>query len=130
MCSSDPEIAHPTLRSKVVNAPNHQDALEVAVDRLEDKRDHAHLALARYQQTMRKHYNKSVTTRKFLPGDLVLRKVFDNTRIPGEGKLGANWEGPYVVSHPTTGGSYYLKTIEGLDMEKPWNGMFLKHYFV
>ena len=62
------EIAHPTLRSKVVEAPNHNEALEAAIDRLDDKRDHAHLALARYQQTMRKHYNKGITTRKFQIG--------------------------------------------------------------
>ena len=113
-----------------MEAPNHNEALEVAIDLLDDKRDHAHLALARYQQTMRKHYNKGINTRKFLPGDLVLRKVFENTKIKGEGKLGANWEGPYMIKHSTSGGAYYLKTIDGTDVQRPWNGIFLKHYFV
>ncbi|KAL5715706.1 hypothetical protein ACHQM5_017492 [Ranunculus cassubicifolius] len=79
---------------------------------------------------MRKHYNQVVATRKFLPGDLVLRVAFENTRIKGEGKLGANWEGPYMIDYATSGGAYHLKTMEGQQIQHPWNGMYLKHYFV
>ncbi|KAL5726938.1 hypothetical protein ACHQM5_000179 [Ranunculus cassubicifolius] len=88
------------------------------------------MALLRYQQNLRKKYNKGVASRKFLPGDLVLRKVFENTRLAGEGKLGANWEGPYLIHYATSGGAYHLKTIEGEEIQRPWNGMYLKHYHV
>ncbi|KAL5702453.1 hypothetical protein ACHQM5_027671 [Ranunculus cassubicifolius] len=123
------EIAHPTLKSQLVNTPEHQQSLEAAAD-LEERRDIAHMALLRYQQNLRKKYNKGVASRRFLPGDLVLRQVFENTRLAGEGKLGANWEGPYLIHYATSGGAYHLKTIDGEEIQRPWNGMYLKHYYV
>ena len=34
----------------------------------------------------------------FQPGDLVLRKVFENTADPSVEKFQPNWEGPYIVT--------------------------------
>ena len=36
----------------------------------------------------------------------------------------------YPDKHATSGGAYFLKTIDGLDVARPWNGIFLKHYYV
>ena len=43
-------------------------------------------------------YNKNVKAQKFVPGDLVLRKVMGNTRFLSLVKLGPTWEGPYRVT--------------------------------
>jgi hypothetical protein len=40
-----------------------------------------------------------------------LRKVFDNTKNPNDGKLGPNWEGPYRVRLVTSVGAYHLEDL-------------------
>ncbi|XP_076943310.1 uncharacterized protein LOC143613506 [Bidens hawaiensis] len=39
-------------------------------------------------------YNKNARVKRFQVGDLVLRKAFQNTTDPKEGKLAPRWEGP------------------------------------
>ncbi|XP_013614957.1 PREDICTED: uncharacterized protein LOC106321189 [Brassica oleracea var. oleracea] len=47
-----------------------------------------------YQHQIESYYNKKVKSRPLEMGNLVLRKVFENTKEWKAGKLGANWEGP------------------------------------
>jgi len=39
----------------------------------------------------------------------VLKRVFDNKKEEGPGKLGINWEGPYIVTEVVQNGVYRLK---------------------
>ena len=48
-----------------------------------------------------------------MPGDLILRKVVDNTRNPSWGKLGPNWEGPYHVTSIAGISAFRLKDLDG-----------------
>ncbi|XP_028077759.1 uncharacterized protein LOC114279668 [Camellia sinensis] len=73
------------------------EALALELDLAEERRERALIHIAAYQQELSKKYNKVVHPRMFKIGDWVLRKVLGNTVVPGEGKLGANWEGPYKV---------------------------------
>ena len=41
--------------------------------------------------------NRHIKSRVFQTGDLVLRKVFENTTNPAEDKFQPNWEGLYIV---------------------------------
>ncbi|XP_028113210.1 uncharacterized protein LOC114311294 [Camellia sinensis] len=70
-------------------------AVALELDLAEERRERALIHIAAYQQELSKKYNKVVHPRLFKVGDWVLRKVLGNTVVPGEGKLGANWEGPY-----------------------------------
>ena len=51
--------------------------------------------------------------RKFKLGDWVLRRVFQNTKEAGAGKLGLNWEGPYKVTKIVGQGAYKLQAQDG-----------------
>ncbi|KAL5728749.1 ATP-dependent zinc metalloprotease FTSH 5 [Ranunculus cassubicifolius] len=113
----------------LVEMSTHPEALVAAIDMVEAKRDRANMALARYQQQLKRKYNKGILVRKFLPGDLVLRQMFQNKKIAAEGKLGANWEGPYIIDQAHDTGAYYLRTIEGEHIKNPWNGSHLKKYY-
>ena len=53
------------------------------------------IRLASYQSDLKKSYGRNVSKRILAPGDLVLRKVLGSRKDPTQGKLGANWEGPY-----------------------------------
>ncbi|XP_028094673.1 uncharacterized protein LOC114294718 [Camellia sinensis] len=71
------------------------EAMALELDLAEERRERALIHISAYQQELSKKYNKAVHPRLFKVGDWVLRKVLGNTVVPGEGKLGANWEGPY-----------------------------------
>ena len=68
------------------------------LDLLEEKREKVALKFAAYKQQVKKCFDRRVRPRSFQVGDLVLREVSLATKNPAEGKLGSNWEGPYVVS--------------------------------
>ncbi|KAL5570683.1 hypothetical protein UlMin_020280 [Ulmus minor] len=69
----------------------------LASDLLEEKHDKAQLRATTLQQTVARHYNIKVKLRRFTKGDLVIRRIFLNTKEKGVGVLGPNWEGPYRV---------------------------------
>ena len=47
-----------------------------------------------------------------MPGDLVLKKLLPARKNPAHGKLGPNWEGPYIISRVIRPGNYELQTKE------------------
>lgn len=65
------------------------------LDLINECRDQALIQIQNYQQVAEKYYNSNIRSRRFKEGDLVLRKVFENTAKQNTGKLGENWEGPY-----------------------------------
>ena len=67
------------------------------LDLINERRDRALIRIQNYQHAAAKYYNSNVRNRRFNQGDLVLRKVFQNTAERNVGKLGANWEGSYKI---------------------------------
>lgn len=48
-----------------------------------------------------------------MKGDLVLRKIFQNTQKHNAGKLRPNWEGLYRVIEQTKSKAYKLAAMDG-----------------
>jgi len=46
-----------------------------------------------------------------------------------EGKLAANWEGPYRVTANIGTGAYILESLGGLQIPRTWNADKLKSYY-
>ena len=65
---------------------------------VDELREIAAVRVASYHHRLENLYNRCVKPRVFQLGDLVLRKVFENTVDPLAGKFKANWEGPYIVT--------------------------------
>lgn len=99
------------------------------LDTLEEQRDQALLRRQKYQQLAARYYNKRVKNRHFDEGDLVLWKVYQNTSEWKAGNLGANWEGPYVITKIVNSGVYELMTMEGEPILRSWNSMSLELYY-
>ena len=120
-----------TLRVKYApeDEPKNDEALCDALDLVEEKRDSTLSRLSRYRQSSARFYNKDVNTRRFDVGDLVLRKIFQNTAEANAGKLGAKWEGPYRVTRVTYPGVYELETLNGIPVLRSWNVSNLKKYY-
>lgn len=66
-------------------------------------------------------YNSKVREKGFQVGDMLLRRVTLNTRNLADGKLGPNWEGPYIVNEIQKNGTYVLIKHEGKKVPRPWN---------
>ena len=77
---------------------------------LDEKRDLVQKHTEDYQRKMARYYDQKVKPRSYKPSDLVLKKLLHARKNPTHGKLGPNWEGPYIVSRVVRPGNYELQT--------------------
>ena len=95
----------------------------------DEQREATAIRITSYQHRLTNSYNRRVKPRVFRPGDLVLRKVFENTADPTAGKFQHNWEGPYVVMQADETGSYAIDKIDETPVPRMWNDMHLRRYY-
>ncbi|XP_013601104.1 PREDICTED: uncharacterized protein LOC106308489 [Brassica oleracea var. oleracea] len=110
------------------NIELNSDILFDALDAIEERRDQALLRIQNYQHQIESYYKKKVKSRPLELGDIVLRKVFENTWELNAGKLGTNWEGPYKIAQVVKPGVYRLETSTGEPLPRAWNSMHLRRY--
>ena len=123
------DVKLPTTWTTEFDVEENEGNLRKDLDLLEERCDMATIWLASYQQQMKKGYDKNIKPRSFQVGNLVLRKVMNNTWNPNDGKLGPNWEGPYKVMSLAKAGFYRLEDMNGKSVPRPWNICNLKKYF-
>ncbi|GJT90782.1 hypothetical protein Tco_1079627 [Tanacetum coccineum] len=63
----------PTLRTAEVNLEENKEALEINLDLLEERREHAPIREAKSKAKMLRYYNSKVRSVSFKPGDLFYR---------------------------------------------------------
>ncbi|XP_074296944.1 uncharacterized protein LOC141627610 [Silene latifolia] len=107
------EVRVPTHRYGCIIEDRNQVEMASSLDTIDELRTSAQIRMASYRQTVAKSYNKNVKVRTLQVGDLVLRKVFQNTKNQQAGKFAYNWEGPYQVESSVGNGAYRLMTMEG-----------------
>ena len=95
----------------------------------DELREAATISITSYQQRMENLYNRHIKPRASRVGDLVLRRVFENTADPAAGKFQPNWEGLYVIIRVGLAGSYSLNKQDEAPMPRMWNAMHLKRYY-
>ena len=66
------------------------EAISKDLDMTDELREASAIHIASYEQRMENLYNKHIKLRAFRVGDLVLRKVFENTVDPVAGKFQPN----------------------------------------
>uniref|UniRef100_A0A2N9I8L2 RNA-directed DNA polymerase n=1 Tax=Fagus sylvatica TaxID=28930 RepID=A0A2N9I8L2_FAGSY len=106
---------------------------EARVADLEGLDEARELALARslrYHQRLANAYGKTMHTRIFSQGQMVL-KTADHVRrgLPSPSKFTPNWEGPYVIREAHDSGYYRLSKADGTILADPINGKWLKEYY-
>ena len=122
------EIGMPTIRKNVPEQGN-VDLVIKDLDTVNELRESTAIRIASYQRRLASSYNKWVKPRTFQPGDLILRKVFENTADPTAGKFQPNWEGPCLVTQAGESGSYALDKLDGTPVPRMWNAIHLKRYY-
>ena len=93
----------PTLRTNIPEQSNTESVIK-DLDMADELHEAATMRIASYHYQLENLYNRLMKPRMFQPGDLVLRKVFDNTADPSDGKFQPNWEGPYIVTRASKSG--------------------------
>ena len=83
------EIGLPTIRTTMPESEN-VGSMVRELDTSDKLREAAAIRVASYQSHLANSYNKRVKPWVFQPGDLVLRKVFENTADPTTGKFQPN----------------------------------------
>ena len=83
------EIGMPTIRADFSEQGN-ADLMIKDLDTVNELRESAAIRIASYQCRLSNSCNKRVKPRMFQPGDLVLRRVFENTTDPNAGEFQPN----------------------------------------
>ncbi|GAU19534.1 hypothetical protein TSUD_303470 [Trifolium subterraneum] len=121
------EIGEPSSR---IEYPPEEDIndelLREELDLVEELRTGASLREVTLKQKIAARHDKRVIKREFEVGSLVLRR---NQKDSREGKLAANWEGPYRVRAKTENGAYHLEDLYGKEIPRTWNAEKLKQYY-
>ncbi|GJZ37176.1 reverse transcriptase domain-containing protein [Tanacetum coccineum] len=123
------EVGMPTVRTAEVDPKQNDEALEINLDLLEERREEAAIRKAKSKAKMKKYYNARVRNTSFKPGDLVYRNN-DASRTEDTEKLGPKWEGPYEVTEALGKGAYRLRDRDGKQLPRTWNVSNLKKCYV
>ncbi|XP_016168649.1 uncharacterized protein LOC107611209 [Arachis ipaensis] len=101
----------------------------VEKDLVDEARESAHLSEVALKQRMALRYNTKVLRREFEENDLVLQHNDIGLPTPGEGKLAANWEGPYRVKEVLGKGAYKLERLDDKEIPRTWNAGNLRRFY-
>ncbi|GJX39072.1 reverse transcriptase domain-containing protein [Tanacetum coccineum] len=123
------EIGMPTIRTAEVDMVHNDEALEINLDLLEERREQAAIREAKSKAKMEKYYNSKVRNTSFKPGDLVYRSN-EASHAKESGKLSPKWEGPYEVTKALGNGAYKIRDSNGKLLPRTWNVHNLKKYYV
>ncbi|XP_061360638.1 uncharacterized protein LOC133304610 [Gastrolobium bilobum] len=123
------EIGEPSWRRMYTNEDSNSQALLHNLDAIEEAREVAHVKEIALKQRIAARYNSKVVRRSFNVGDLVLRRADIGNKNTWQGKLAANWEGPYRIYSKTDKGEYVIETLSGLTIPRTWNADKLKTFY-
>ena len=123
------ETGFPMLRTSSFNPSSNNELLENSLGFIEEKRESAIVQLAYYQHKLKQGYDTNVKLMPLVPSDLVLRKVLGTVKNLAWGKLGPNWEGPYLITSVAGMGAYFLKDLDEHVIPRIWNVINLKRYY-
>ena len=123
------EVGIKSPRFELTSEEHNDEALRLNLELLDEMREQVQRCTEEYQRKTARYYNQKVKPRNYMPGDLVLKKLLPARKNPAHGKLGPNWEGPYIISRVIRTGNYELQTEEGTILQHTWNAEHLKRFY-
>ena len=81
------EVDLPVIQTEAYDIGHNEGVLAQDLDLSEERRENTLIRMADYQKQLAKTYNQKVQHKEFLVGDIVLRKVVENTKDPSNGSL-------------------------------------------
>ena len=123
------EVGLKSPRIELASTEHNEEVLLLNLDLLEEKREQVLKRMEDYHRKTARYYDQRVKPRSYKSGDLVLKKLLPARKDPAHGKLGPNWEGPYIVCRIIRPGNYELQTEEGKALPYSWNAEHLKQFY-
>ena len=123
------EVGLKSPRIELANIKHNEEVLRLNLDLLEEKCEQVLKRMEDYHRKTARYYDQRVKPRSYKLGDLILKKLLSARKDPEHGKLGPNWEGPYVVSRIIRPSNYELQTEEGKTLPHSWNDEHLKRFY-
>ena len=123
------EVGLKSPRIELATVGHNDEALRLNLDLLDEKREQVLRHTEDYQRKTAMYYNQKVKPRSYMSGDLVLKKLLPTRKNPTYGKLGPNWEGPYIIYRVVRPCNYELQTEEGQILQHAWNAEHLKRFY-
>jgi hypothetical protein len=81
-----------------------------------------------YKKCIKRQYDKFVRPHDFVEGNLVLVYDQDHDKLGAE-KLEPMWHGPCIVTHVLNKVAYELVHYDGIPINNPCNGCYLRKYY-
>ena len=92
------EVGLKSPRIELANIEHDEEALRLNLDLIEEKREQVLKRVEDYHRKTTRYYDQRVKPKSYKLGDLVLKKLLPTRKDPSHGKMGPNWEGPYIIS--------------------------------
>jgi hypothetical protein len=122
-----PEIYLQSARVAHFDSEHQVEARELYSILLEERHNTALINVRKYQESMKKYYNKSVVQWEFTIGDLVLKK---DIQTWNKRKFLSPREGPFIIVDVETPTAYVLAKVDGAMLPNAWNANQLHKYYV
>jgi hypothetical protein len=113
-----PEIYLESARVAHFNAEDQADARELDSNLLEEQRNTTLANVQKYQESLKRYYNKSVVQRELNIGDLVLKK---DIRTKDKNKFSLPCEGPFIIVDIVAPGAFVIAEVNGAMLPDTWN---------
>jgi hypothetical protein len=108
------------------NEVNQLKAREHDVNLMEEKRNKTFANVKKYQESLKRHYNKSVVPCQLEIDDLVLKK---DICTKDKHMFSSPWEGQLIVVDIAAPGAYDLAEVNGSMLPNTWNVDQLCKYY-
>jgi hypothetical protein len=122
-----PEIYLQSARVVHFDSEHQAEARELDSILLEEKCNTGLINVRKYQEFLKKYYNKSVVQWELNIRDLVLKK---DIRTREKHKFSSPWEGPFIIVDVAAPGAYVLAEVDGAMLPNTWNVDQLRKYYV
>jgi hypothetical protein len=122
-----PEIYLQSARVAHLDSEHQTEARELDSILLEERRSTALINMQKYQEPLKKYYNRSVVQRGLNIGDLVLRKDIQTWE---KHKFSSPWEGSFIIVVVAAPGAYVLAEVNDAMLPNTWNADQLRKYYV
>jgi hypothetical protein len=113
------------MRVAHINEEDQADGRELDSNLLEEKRNTTLANVQKYQESLKRYYNKSVVSRELNIGDLVLKK---DILTKDKHKFSSPWEGPLIIVDIAAPWAYVLAEVNGGTLPNTWNADQLHKY--
>jgi hypothetical protein len=121
-----PEIYLKSARVAQFNEEDQDESRQLDANLLEERRNTALSNVQKYQEALKKYYNKSVVQRELNVGDLVFKK---DICTKDKNKFSTPWEGPFIIVDVAAPGAYVLAEVDVDMLPNTWNADQLRKYY-